>query len=69
MNHHTATPGTGQDTAAAAHGGHEFDPDHDCEFCSPEPVTIPPPSTHRDATPPPGAAPEQATRPADHDGA
>ena len=43
MNHATAAPGTDGIDTQSAHHGREFDPDHDCEFCSPEPVTMPPP--------------------------
>lgn len=40
MNHDTALGTDGIETHALSHGA-EFDPDHDCEFCSPEPVTMP----------------------------
>jgi len=40
MNHDTAAPGTDRIEAQAV-GAIEFDPDHDCEFCSPEPVAMP----------------------------
>jgi hypothetical protein len=41
MNHETAEPGTDRIETQAAHSATEFDHDHDCEYCSPEPVAMP----------------------------
>lgn len=41
MNHDTATPGTDGIETQTTHHGTEFDPDHDCELCSPPLITMP----------------------------
>lgn len=53
MNHDTAAPGTDGIETQATHSA-ELDPEHDCEFCSPPLVTMPPPQT-RPALDRPGA--------------
>jgi hypothetical protein len=46
MNHDAAAPGTDGIETQAAHVGAEFEPDHDCEYCSPPPAVMPPPQRH-----------------------